>query len=195
MDKHMNEVLNEQSSSVLQSSISPGEIIIGEFLGFNAAGEPLVVYPGTEVALTALSTVVVTNEHSGRQVALLFANGDTSKPVIMGLIYSPLMDILSNAEIVSDEEISLEKVNSSSSPEDVNADANSNSDACKTQESNTAYVDGDKVVIEGKEEIVLKCGEASITLTKAGKILIRGKYLLNRSSGVNRILGGSVQVN
>ena len=50
-------------------------------------------------------------------------------------------------------------------------------------------------MIEGKEEIELKCGESSIVLTKAGKILIRGKYLLSRSSGVNRIMGGSVQVN
>ena len=33
------------------------------------------------------------------------------------------------------------------------------------------------------------------TLTRAGKILIRGAYLLARSSGVNRIQGGSVQIN
>ena len=50
-------------------------------------------------------------------------------------------------------------------------------------------------MLEGREEVVIKCGEASITLTKAGKILIRGNYLLNRASGVNRIQGGSVQVN
>jgi hypothetical protein len=58
-----------------------------------------------------------------------------------------------------------------------------------------ARVDGEHVVIEGKKEIVLKCGKASITLTRAGKVLIRGAYLLSRSSGVNRIKGGSVQVN
>ena len=58
-----------------------------------------------------------------------------------------------------------------------------------------AKVDGEQVVIEGKKEIVLKCGKASITLTKAGKILIRGSYLLSRSSGVNRVKGGSVQIN
>jgi len=61
--------------------------------------------------------------------------------------------------------------------------------------TDNAYVDGKRVVLEGREEVVLKCGEASITLTKAGKILICGKYLLNRSTGVNRIMGGSVQVN
>jgi hypothetical protein len=58
-----------------------------------------------------------------------------------------------------------------------------------------AKVDGEQVVIEGKKEIVLKCGRASITLTRAGKVLIRGAYVLSRSSGVNRIKGGSVQVN
>lgn len=56
-------------------------------------------------------------------------------------------------------------------------------------------VDGKKVIFDAKDEIVLRCGKASITLTRAGKILIRGAYLLNRSSGVNRIKGGSVQIN
>ncbi len=58
-----------------------------------------------------------------------------------------------------------------------------------------AKVDGEQVVIEGQKEIVLKCGKSSITLTRAGKVLIRGAYVLSRSSGVNRIKGGSVQVN
>ncbi|MBC7943689.1 MAG: hypothetical protein H7X91_00110 [Burkholderiales bacterium] len=55
--------------------------------------------------------------------------------------------------------------------------------------------DGERLVIDAKNEIVLRCGKASITLTKAGKVLIRGAYLLSRSSGVNRIKGGSVQIN
>ena len=50
-------------------------------------------------------------------------------------------------------------------------------------------------LLRTEEEIVFECGKASITLTKSGKILIRGAYLLSRSSGVNRIKGGSVQIN
>jgi hypothetical protein len=50
-------------------------------------------------------------------------------------------------------------------------------------------------VLTGDKEIVLRCGKASITLTRAGKIIIRGAYLLNRSSGVNKIKGASVQIN
>lgn len=59
----------------------------------------------------------------------------------------------------------------------------------------TARVDGDRVVLEADKEIELRCGKASIILTRAGKILLRGAYLLSRSSGVNRIKGGSVQIN
>jgi hypothetical protein len=58
-----------------------------------------------------------------------------------------------------------------------------------------AQVDGETIQIDGRKEIVLKCGKASITLTRAGKVLIRGTYVLNRSSGVQRIQGGSVQIN
>ncbi len=56
-------------------------------------------------------------------------------------------------------------------------------------------VDGKRVIFTAEEEIMLKCGKSSIQLTKAGKVIIRGAYLLNRSSGVNRIKGGSVQIN
>jgi hypothetical protein len=65
----------------------------------------------------------------------------------------------------------------------------------QTPEPLTAQVKGKRVVIAADQEIVLSCGKASITLTRAGKILIRGAYLLSRSSGVNRIKGGSVQIN
>ncbi|MDQ0588986.1 DUF6484 domain-containing protein [Variovorax paradoxus] len=55
--------------------------------------------------------------------------------------------------------------------------------------------DGRRMVVGAREQLVLRCGKASITLTKAGKILIRGAYVASVSSGVNRIKGGSVQLN
>jgi hypothetical protein len=56
-------------------------------------------------------------------------------------------------------------------------------------------LDGERLVLTAEHEIVLRCGEASITLTRAGKVLLRGTYLSSRSSGVNRVRGGSVQIN
>jgi hypothetical protein len=55
--------------------------------------------------------------------------------------------------------------------------------------------DGQQLMVSAKEQLVLRCGKASITLTKGGKVLIKGEYVLNRSSGVNRVKGGSVQLN
>jgi hypothetical protein len=56
-------------------------------------------------------------------------------------------------------------------------------------------LDDEHLHLSAKKEVVIQCGKASITLTSAGKVLIRGAYLLSRSSGVNRIKGGSVQIN
>jgi hypothetical protein len=56
-------------------------------------------------------------------------------------------------------------------------------------------VDGKRLVVSAKEQLVLRCGKASLTLTKAGKVLVQGTYISNQSSGVMRIKGGSVQLN
>lgn len=58
-----------------------------------------------------------------------------------------------------------------------------------------AEIDGERIELTAQKEIVLRCGKASITLTRAGKVLIRGAYVSSRSSGVNRVKGGSVEIN
>ncbi len=55
--------------------------------------------------------------------------------------------------------------------------------------------DGRDVVVNAEESITLKCGDASITLNRDGKIVIRGRHVVTHASGVNRIRGGSVQLN
>ncbi|MCB9761678.1 MAG: hypothetical protein H6739_17675 [Alphaproteobacteria bacterium] len=53
----------------------------------------------------------------------------------------------------------------------------------------------ERLVLSAEREITLRCGDASITLTRAGKVLIKGAYVSSRSTGVHRIKGGSVQIN
>ena len=50
-------------------------------------------------------------------------------------------------------------------------------------------MDGKRVVIEGKDEIVLQCGQASITLRRNGKVIIKGTYVESHASGTQRIKG------
>lgn len=103
---------------------------------------------------------------SNRDILLAFENNDPNLPIIVDTMHSLLDDIAELSEVV----VEAEKL------DDV-------------------MIDGKRITFDAQEEIVLRCGKSSITLTKAGKVLIRGAYLLTRSSGVNRIKGGSVQIN
>jgi hypothetical protein len=102
-------------------------------------------------------------------VALAFETGDPTKPVLIGFLYKPQTTVGKNQ-----------------------ADT---AKAIDTADSVNIQLDCERLALTAHKEIVLSCGNASITLTRAGKILIRGMYLLNRSSGINRIMGGSVQLN
>jgi hypothetical protein len=56
-------------------------------------------------------------------------------------------------------------------------------------------IDGKSVSFEAREEITLRCGNASITLRKNGKVAIHGAFVESHATGTNRIKGASVKVN
>ena len=62
-------------------------------------------------------------------------------------------------------------------------------------EDAVAKVDGKRVVLEGRDEVVLRCGKASIVLRRNGRVVIRGVQVESRASGRNRIKGGAVLIN
>jgi hypothetical protein len=53
----------------------------------------------------------------------------------------------------------------------------------------------DSLVLEAKEELILRVGDGSITIRKDGKILIKGKDLVSNAQRMNRIKGGAVSIN
>jgi hypothetical protein len=181
MTKAHSSHLPEQHIVAANPVLAPGEIIIGSLADLDVKGNPMVDYDCNpdKAPQVAVSTLAVHRQHVGRQVALLFASGDLRRPVIMGFLHNPLEELLENFAVPDQELGDILDVQLNGQP--------------LAQEE--AKIDGHRVLIQGQDEIVLRCGESSITLTKAGKIIIRGKYPLSRASGVNRILGGSVQVN
>ncbi|MBU8896795.1 hypothetical protein DRW03_16410 [Corallococcus sp. H22C18031201] len=155
---------------------------LGWVVGVNAEGRLLVDYRGNlDGPLLAKRTLQVTpaavkDAVATRQTAvLLFEEGDPRLPLLIGLELAPSSTPLLDALLSED------------SPEPQSEAA----PALPTE----AHVDGQRVVIEGKDEVVLQCGQASITLRRNGKVVIRGAYVETHASGVNRIKGGSVQVN
>ena len=162
----MTKILPEFESLKEILTIQPGEVIIGKIIYLNEKDKFFVDYPGnpSNQPLEALTTVPLSPDTIGREVALLFAEGNLRKPIIMGLIHTPSYQLVQFSE---PDQVTFPK----------------------------ARLDGEEIIFSAEKEIVLQCGKASITLTRAGKILIRGTYVLSRSSGVNRIKGGSVQIN
>ncbi|MFY2557358.1 DUF6484 domain-containing protein [Corallococcus terminator] len=166
--------------SKIPSQGQPQEPILGSraghLTGMDASGMPLVDFPGNTAGPVPARLALVLDDKGlaeavaqRRKVVLLFENGDPRLPFVMGLIQepspTPLLDSLLNAP-----------------PEEARAPTE-------------AHVDGKRVVIEGQDEIVLKCGEASITLRRNGKVIVKGTYLESRATGTHRIKGGSVEIN
>ncbi|MBI3776149.1 MAG: hypothetical protein HY273_11465 [Gammaproteobacteria bacterium] len=105
--------------------------------------------------------------YCGRDVLVVFQDGDRSQPIIVGLMEEPL------ESLVEMETPAQEAPN-------------------RKQE---LRIDGKRVVIEADDEIELKCGQGSITIRKDGKIVVKGTNLLSQSTGSHRIRGGSVSIN
>ena len=63
------------------------------------------------------------------------------------------------------------------------------------EDAGSVTVKRERLLLEGRDQVVIRCGSASITLTESGKILIKGDYISTRAIGTHRIRGGSVQIN
>jgi uncharacterized protein involved in type VI secretion and phage assembly len=138
-------------------------------VGIAEAGEFQVTHPlnSSNRPMAARSTVPLDQSQVGRDVIIAFEIGDVQKPIVMGVLWQP-----------------ADKPSVAPSP--VRA---ANQSPFKTER------DGEQLILMAEREIVLRCGNASITLTRAGKVVIRGAYVLSRSSGANQVKGASVQIN
>ena len=138
-------------------------VIVGRLIAFRDDGTvPLVTYEGqpTSSALPARATLDLYSSHIGRDVVLIFEEGDPYRPLVLGCLHD------AHARTLPDQLGAVEM-----------------------------DVDGQRLVVSAKEQLVLRCGKASITLTCSGKVMFHGTYVSSRSTGVLRLKGGSVQIN
>ncbi|SRR6266852_5262885 len=178
------EVLRQDQGEAAKPSADNPGVLIGTLAAWDDAGNPLVDYPNnpSECFLPARTIVPLNQANLGREVALMLVDGNPRQPLIIGLLQPPQTPAARGSAGPN-----VAAVRGSPDP------AHGSTEGLHPPIA--AEVDGERLVFTADQEIVLKCGEASLTLTKAGKILIRGTYVLSRSSGVNRIKGGSVQIN
>lgn len=56
-------------------------------------------------------------------------------------------------------------------------------------------LNGKRMSFEGREEVVLRCGKASITLRADGQVVVKGTRLMSRASETNKLRGATVLIN
>lgn len=144
--------------------------IVGSVVAFEH-GEVRVTFAGTTYPVAARVFVGIDDAALKRaaeeqsEAVLLFEDGDPSRPLLIGLLRSA-------APLVDALLAGL-----------------------LVDEEKVARIDGKRVTIEGKEEVVLQCGKASLTLRRDGKVELRGVNVVTQADQVHKIRGGKVQVN
>ena len=146
---------------------------VGRLVRWSDAEGPIVDHPSNPHGpIPARTTVpldadaVGTAVENDQEVLLVFEGERSDKPIIVGLVQA------------RDSHVELK------SPEER-----------RPSTELEALVDGKKIALQAEDEITLRCGEASITLQRSGRIVVRGAYVETRSKGVNRIKGGTVRIN
>ena|ERR1700687_6021005 len=144
---------------------------IGRIVAFEA-GEVRVDYDGNlsgplvaRVSAALDDSSLMQAARQQRETLLLFEEGEPRKPVVVALLRSRTP--LVDALLTS----------------------------TPPQPQKVARIDGKRVAIEGSEEVVLMCGEATLTLRRDGRIILKGVNIVSRASQVQRIRGGTVQIN
>jgi hypothetical protein len=151
-------------------------VVVGWLHSTSSPERPCVDYPGNPLGpLGARTTLVLSGDAlvqavtAGQGALLVFENGNPALPILIGLMQTPQATAFG-------ELLATARMPGPPTPRE-------------------ARFDGERVVLEADREIVLKCGEASLTLRRDGRVLIRGAYVETHSKGVNRIKGGAVKIN
>jgi len=161
----------KRESSTTESSAPPEGARIGRIVAFD--GSQVKVQhdglPGASLAARVSAALpdeaLAAAARSRQEGLLLFEGGDPSRPVLVSLLRSATPLI---DEVLAGPLPARRKM---------------------------ARVDGVQVAIEGQEEVVLRCGRASLTLRRDGKILLRGVNVVSQADEVQKIRGGKVQIN
>jgi hypothetical protein len=165
-------LLHSKDKPVEQNDLEPitsngTGVCVGLIVSVGKKGQIKIDFPkNPNPPVFARSIIGVTPADKNRQVLLTFDNGDPQLPIIVGFIQN---------QPVIDEKSETLKLNRESL-EDI-------------------VLDGRRITVDAREEIVLRCGDGSVKLRKDGTIIIKGTSLVSRAKATNKIKGAAVNIN
>ena len=116
--------------------------------------------------MAAMSTVPIPVEAENRQVVLIFKNNSLKHPIIIGVLQ-----------------------------DSVTGDDVAGSSVLSHHNSVEIHVDGEKLIVDAKREVELRCGKSSLLMKPDGKIIIKGDNIVSRARCTNKIKGAAVRIN
>jgi hypothetical protein len=159
--------IERPSKAKASTAVGPWPLV-GTLHSVTAEGVALIDYPGNAggpLPARAVATMDAADCVPGTALLLVFEDEDPARPVIVDLV----------ADRIRGAGLPTTRV--------------------ANRRAHDVVVDGRRLVFEGHEEIVLRCGRGSITLTADGRVVVKGTELVSRSSGVNKIRGALVNIN
>ncbi len=140
---------------------------IGRIAAIQKDGLPTVDFNDNPLGpLPARSIVCISHWHLGSQVLLNFENDDLSCPIIVGILQQRPVDR------DHDDAPELDR-----------------------KEVRDVLIDGEKLLLNAKNEIEIRCGKSALILKADGKVIIKGEQIVSRARKVNKIKGASVKIN
>jgi len=148
--------------------------LVGEIASVDDEGRAFVTFPGCHGVPARARSVVGAPLRAGQHpedlvgapVLLVFEEGDPGRPIILGILHDRVCPEAQRPEL----EIEMGK-------------------------ARDVVVDGQRLVFDAQQEILLRCGKSSLVLRRDGKVLVRGAHLVSRATGTNKIKGGSISLN
>ena len=167
----MKNASHARTGQVVFTAFGNGQhVAVGTLTSVDEAGVPYVDFSGNTLGPLAARIVGnVTSEESKDMpsVALVFEDADRSKPLILGVI----------SDRVSPTHPAIATT------------------LLKPTLQREVTIDGNSIQLNAKTELQLRCGNASISLRRDGKLVIKGTEIISRASGANKIQGGLVNIN
>lgn len=119
------------------------------------------------IPLVAICAASVTMADVGRDVVLAFAQGDPGQPILLGLLRRNLIKNQTEPG-ASVHAVELIRETGNETPH---------------------------VHLEAAEAVTLKCGQASLTLNRDGRVIVRGTNVATYADGTLRLRGAVVELN